>query len=242
MTENISLPELSIVFPCLNEEVSLPLCLRAAREACQKSGISFELVVADNGSKDRSAQIARTYGARVVAVSEKGYGAAVHGGIMAARGRYVAFCDADGSYPAGFFARMLALIKEENVDLLLANRLKAPMERRAMPWLNRYAGTPVLSALIRRLFKYPVYDCNSGMRILVREKYPSLALCDTGMAYASEMLCAAALRGWRYKECVMPEFKKDLRGRPPHLNRWRDGLKHLYVILFLFWRGRQGGK
>lgn len=242
MNENHFSPELSIVFPCLNEELSLPGCLRAAREACQKSGVSFEMIVADNGSCDRSAELARAEGARVINVTEKGYGSAVHHGILAARGKYAAFCDADGSYPAEFFAPMLALIKQEDVDLLLANRLRAPMQQGAMPWLNRYVGTPVLSILIRGLFSYPVYDCNSGMRILRRDKYPALNLRHPGMAYASEMLCAAARRGWKYKECILSEFKKDLRGRPPHLNRWRDGWAHLCVILKMFWRTDEDGR
>ncbi len=233
-------PELSLVFPCLNEEMALPFCLAAARETCQKNGISYEIIVADNGSVDASVQIARTYGARVVSVPEKGYGSAVHCGILAARGRYVAFCDADGSYPVEFFTRMLASIKETNVDLLLANRLKAPIERRAMPLLNRYVGTPALSALIRWLFSCPVYDCNSGMRMLKRAEYPSLGLGHPGMAYASEMICAAALNGWRYEECVISKFKKDLRIRPPHLRRWKDGWEHLCVILSLFLRTKKG--
>ncbi len=240
MTENLSSPELSIVFPCLNEELSLPACLHSVREACLNSGVSFEIIVADNGSADRSVQIAEAAGARVVHVKEKGYGSAVHHGIMAARGKYAAFCDADGSYPVEFFAPMFALIKREDADLLLANRLKAPMERGAMPFLNRYAGTPVLSALIRWLFSYPVYDCNGGMRILRRDKYPDLNLRHPGMAYASEMLCAAARCGWRYHECVMSKFKKDLRGRPPHLNRWRDGWAHLCVIIKMFLHYKPG--
>ena len=230
--------QLSIVFPCLNEEMTLLACLQEAEQACLKQGLSFEIIVADNGSTDKSAALAQAAGARVIHVRQKGYGAALDQGILAARGAYVAFCDADGSYPAMFFPQMFFYMQENKADLLLANRLKAPMQKGAMPWLNRYVGTPVLSGLIRYLFSYPVYDCNSGMRILLREKYPDLALRQRGMAYASEMLCAAALRGWHYAECVMPQFKKDMRGRPPHLNRWRDGLAHLCVILRLYFKNK----
>ena len=227
--------ELSIVFPCLNEEASLAACLQGAREACRKAGLSFELVVADNGSVDKSVAIARAEGARVVSVKQKGYGAALNGGILAACGKFVAFCDADGSYPVDFFTVMLAQIKREKLDLLLANRLYSRIEHGAMPFLNRYVGTPVLSALIRWFFAFPVYDCNSGMRILCRDKYEALGLTHTGMAYASEMLCAAAQAGWHYKECPMSYFQKDSRGgRAPHLNRWRDGWAHLCVIIKMF--------
>ncbi|MGN0025163.1 MAG: glycosyltransferase family 2 protein [Candidatus Avelusimicrobium sp.] len=243
MNKENSAPELSIVFPCLNEEASLARCLSAARRTCQQAGVSFELVVADNGSTDNSIEIARAEGARVVPVKQKGYGSALHHGILAAQGTYVAFCDADGSYPVEFFTEMWKQIKCDQVDLLLANRLIAPMEKDAMPFLNRYAGTPVLSALIRWLFSFPVYDCNSGMRIMRRDKYEALGLKHTGMAYASEMLCASAIKGLSYKECPMSHFSKDSRGgRPPHLNRWRDGWAHLCVIIKMFWESKKEGK
>ena len=229
MSRTQKLP-LSIVFPCLNEARTLAGCIRRAREACVCAGIEAEIIVADNGSSDESVQIAQAESARVVPVRRRGYGAAVHAGIEAAEGQWVGFCDSDGSYPEEFFPHMLELARKENADLLLANRLQARIEPGAMPFLNRYVGTPVLSAMIRLLFAVPVYDCNSGMRILKRRKYRALGLHNPGMAYASEMLCLAARRGWKYAECPLPVFRKDGRLRPSHLRRWRDGWNHFWMI------------
>ena len=229
MSRTQKLP-LSIVFPCLNEARTLAGCIRRAREACVRAGIEMEIIVADNGSSDGSQQIARAEGARLVVVCRRGYGAAVHAGIAAAEGKWVGFCDSDGSYPEEFFPHMLELARKENADLLLANRLQARIEPGAMPFLNRYVGTPVLSGMIRLLFAVPVYDCNSGMRVLKREKYQTLGLRSPGMAYASEMLCLAARQGWKYAECPLPLFRKDGRNRPSHLRRWRDGWNHFLMI------------
>lgn len=231
--------KLSIVFPCLNEENSIEKCILDAQEACTQKGITAELIVADNGSTDKSIEIAQKLGARVVSVKQRGYGAAVHGGILAARGEYVAFCDADNSYSPKYFPLLLEEITKSGVDLVLANRLKSNILPGAMPFLNRYLGTPVLSALIRFCFSLPVYDCNSGMRILKRGKYEQLNLSCPGMAYASEMLCASAQEKWTYREWTMPIFYKDNRNKPPHLRRWRDGWQHLVTILKMFVKGKK---
>ena len=229
------IPELSIVFPCRNEELSLPACLQEAWQACQDKHIRAEIIVADNHSTDRSAALAQAAGARVVPVGQQGYGAALHAGILAARGEWVCFCDADGSYPSCYFPHMLELIKTSGADLLLANRLHGNILPKAMPFLNRYVGTPVLSALIRLLFRLPTYDCNSGMRMLRRDKYEELHLQTRDMSYASEMLCRAAQKKWKYREWILPLFRPDTRrGRPPHLQRWKDGARHLKTILACF--------
>lgn len=230
-------PELSIVFPCRNEEKSLPACLQEAFLACKKQHLHAEILVADNGSTDHSVAVAQQIGARVISVAQKGYGAAIHAGILAAHGKWVCFCDADGSYPAEYFPQMLEEIQTSGADLLLANRLRGHILPRAMPFLNRYVGTPVLSWLIRLLFKLPTYDCNSGMRLLKRDKYEELNLQTRDMSYASEMLCQAAKRNWKYREWILPLFRPDTRqGRPPHLQRWKDGARHLKTILCCYFR------
>lgn len=224
-------PQLSIVFPCHNERSSLAQCIETAQKVCCNYNLDFEIIVADNASTDGSAEVAYSCGAKVVYVPQQGYGKAVNGGILAAAGEWVGFCDADGSYPVELFPQMLRQAQALGVDLLVGNRLKGKMEAGAMPFLNRYVGTPGLSALIRFLFHLPVYDCNGGMRILKRSKYKELNLHNAGMAYASEMICSAAQHGWKYAEWVLPVFRRDLRnGLPGHLRRWRDGWSHLIVI------------
>lgn len=237
MSGSKNTPEISIVFPCRNEQASLAECLEQARQAFQQQDIQPEIIVVDNASTDDSPKIAKTHGAKLISCSRVGYGAALHCGILSARGKWVAFCDADGSYPARYFPDMLKAAKEANADLLLANRLHGKILPKAMPFLNRYAGTPFLSYLIRVFFKIPVYDCNSGMRIINRARYVDLPLRTAGMEYASEMLCLAALHHWKYKEWILPAFLPDTRGgRPPHLRRWKDGYQHLKTILGIFFR------
>lgn len=233
-------PEISIIFPCRNEAYSLPACLDELLQTCRRYHLRAQIIVVDNASTDDTPRIAARYGAKVVPCQTIGYGAALHCGLLAAKGEYAAFCDADGSYPVQYFAQMLQLIKHRGADLLLANRLHGHILPHAMPFLNRYAGTPALSWLIRTLFKIPVYDCNSGMRILRTRLYGTLPIQHTGMAYASEMLCLAALKKWKYTEWDLPLFKPDTRrGRPPHLRRWQDGYQHLKTILGIFARRRR---
>src|SRR4051812_47408336 len=90
--------EVSIVMPCLNEADTLATCVQKAWRALRENGIAGEVIVADNGSKDASREIARQYGARVVEVAKPGYGNALMGGIAAAQGEFVIMADADDSY------------------------------------------------------------------------------------------------------------------------------------------------
>lgn len=221
---------ISVVIPCLNEAETIARAVTEARQGIDESGYPGEVVVADNGSTDDSRAIATSHGARVVPVPARGYGAALNAGILSARYACVIFGDADMSYPfreAKFLAKP---ILDGNADFVLGSRLGGTIAPGAMPTLNRYLGTPVLSTLIRWLYKMPTSDCNSGMRALARARYPELNLNCPGMEYASEMLVRASLSKWRYAE-VPINFRKDQRSRAPHLRRWRDGWRHLRFIL-----------
>jgi glycosyltransferase involved in cell wall biosynthesis len=104
--------ELTVVLPCLNEADTLATCIRKAKRAMREDEISGEVVVADNGSTDGSREIAQAEGARVVTVSERGYGNALMGGIAAARGRYVLMGDADDSYDFLELPRFVRKLRE----------------------------------------------------------------------------------------------------------------------------------
>jgi glycosyltransferase involved in cell wall biosynthesis len=99
--------ELSVVMPCLNEADTLEDCIRAAEAGFAAAGVPGEIVVADNGSTDGSVEIAKRLGVRVVHVERRGYGAALMGGIAAARGRAVLMGDADRSYDFAELPRFL---------------------------------------------------------------------------------------------------------------------------------------
>ena len=221
---------ITIVIPCLNEEETIDAAVREGLEGIRKSGLPGEVIIADNGSTDASVLIATRAGGRVVNVKERGYGSALHFGILNARYSITVFGDADMSYPFIELPKLVKPIIDGRSDFVLGSRLCGTIEKNAMPTLNRYIGTPVLSWLIRFLYNLPISDCNSGMRAFRTSIYRSLKLVCPGMEYASEMIIRVAEEKYKYSE-VPIGFRKDLRNRAPHLHRWRDGWRHLRFIL-----------
>jgi glycosyltransferase involved in cell wall biosynthesis len=223
--------ELSIVMPCLNEAATLPSCIAKARSFLGRHAVAGEIIVADNGSSDGSQAIARANGARVVDVAERGYGAALLGGIRASRGAYVIMGDSDDSYDfaalGGFLERLRA-----GDDLVMGNRFTGGIKPGAMPALHRYLGNPVLSTLGRAFFGSPCRDFHCGLRGFRREAILGLDLQAPGMEFASEMVVKATIRGLKVSE-VPTTLSPDGRGRPSHLRSWRDGWRHLrFLLLF----------
>ena len=143
--------EVSIVMPCLNEADTLDACIAQARQAFADSGIHGEIIVADNGSTDRSVDIAKAARARVVHVTERGYGNALMGGIAASRGKYVIMGDADSSYDFLEVPRFVATLRQ-GYDLVQGCRLPSgggTVMPHAMPLLHRWWGNPMFSAMAR---------------------------------------------------------------------------------------------
>jgi Glycosyl transferase family 2 len=222
-------PVVSVVIPCLNEAETIGFCVERALVGIAATGLPGEVVVADNGSTDGSDRIAEELGARIVRVRERGYGAALSGGISAARGRYVVMGDADATYDFGRiddFVRKL----EDGDDLVMGNRFAGGIEPGAMPLLNRRFGNPVLTAVGRRLFRSPVSDFHCGLRAFRRDAIAKLGLSAPGMEYASEMVIKASLGGLRVSE-VPTTLAVGPAGREPHLRPWRDGWRHLRLLL-----------
>jgi len=223
--------EVSILFPCRNEDVTIKDCLKEADLALRNTKVRGELVVVDNGSTDRSAQIARQAGARVIRCEIPGYGAALDYGIHAAKGRYILMLDADGSYdPKGLPAFLKRLRAGD--DMVIGNRFLGGIEPGAMPWKNRYIGNPVLSFFGRFMFDLSLGDFHCGIRAFRREAILKLGLQGLGMEYATEMIVRAGLAGLRIGE-VPVVLGRDRRGRTSHLRPWRDGWRHLrFMLLF----------
>jgi glycosyltransferase involved in cell wall biosynthesis len=221
--------ELTIVMPCLNESETIGTCIEKARTFLRKHRIAGEVVIADNGSTDGSSDIAVRLGARVVHVSERGYGAALQGGIEAARGRFVIMGDADDSYD---FSDLMPFVEKlrAGYDLVMGNRFRGGIRAGAMPALHRYLGNPVLTGIGRLFFGSPSADFHCGLRGFRRSAVLGLALQTTGMEFASEMVVKATLTGQRIAE-VPTTLSPDGRSRPPHLRSWRDGWRHLRFLL-----------
>lgn len=233
MTSNVAPAEeleLSVVIPCLNEERTLGICVEKALRAMRENGIRGEVIVSDNGSDDRSREIAVESGARVVPCPIRGYGAALQWGFKEATGKYVLFADADDSYDFLEIPKLLGKAREGN-RYVMGTRLGGTVMPGAMPFLNQHLGTPVLTFILNFLFGTKISDCNSGMRCIERDLVLSLGLSSPGMEFASELIVKAAIAGVPIVE-VPITLHPDKRGRPPHLRPWRDGWRHLRLLLW----------
>lgn len=221
--------ELSVVMPCLNEAETVEACVRKAVAFIKENDIDGEVLVADNGSTDGSQALAEGAGARVVHVKHKGYGNALMGGIRSAKGEYVIMGDADDSYD---FTALMPFVEElrKGSDLVMGNRFEGGIAPGAMPPLHRYLGNPVLSFVGRLFFDSKIGDFHCGLRGFRRDKALALGLQSSGMEFASELVVKFTLFDHKITE-VPTTLSKDGRSRPPHLNTWRDGWRHLRFLL-----------
>lgn len=216
------------LMPCLNEERTLGTCIEKAQACLRALRLQGEVIVADNGSSDRSVEIAQQLGARVIHQSTRGYGAALLAGIEAAHGDVIVMADADDSYDWLDMGRFIEKITE-GFDLVMGNRFQGGIARDAMPALHRYVGNPVLSALARIVHRAPIGDFHCGMRAFTRSAYRRMKLRSSGMEFATEMVVNSARAGLRIAE-VPTVLHRDGRDRRPHLRPFRDGWRHLRFI------------
>ncbi len=221
--------ELTILMPCLNESRTLPICIQKAKAYLKSNKINGEILVADNGSTDGSPEKAQKIGARVVHVKEKGYGAALMGGIQAAYGKYIIMGDSDDSYN---FSDLNPFIEKLRLGcmLVMGNRFLGGIHKGAMPFLHRYLGNPILSKIGKIFFRLAIGDFHCGLRGFDRNKILQLRLHSPGMEFASEMVIMSSLQELSIDE-VPVELYRDGRDRKPHLRTWRDGFRHLCLLL-----------
>jgi glycosyltransferase involved in cell wall biosynthesis len=219
-------PVVSVVIPCLNEEQNIEQCVRAARAALAEGGLHGEVIVVDNDSHDRSAEIAEMAGARIIRERRRGYGSAYLAGFAAARGKYIVMADADLTYDFGEISRFVAEL-QAGAQLVMGDRMNN-IKPGAMPWLHRYVGNPVLTGILNFLFRTGVGDAHCGMRALRRDVLPLLDLRTTGMEFASEMVIRASKQNLVIRE-VPIEYHP--RGGESKLSSFRDGWRHLRFLL-----------
>jgi hypothetical protein len=226
--------DVSIVMPCLNEELSLPHCLRQAQQALAalaERGLSGEIVVADNGSTDRSREVVESHGARIVRCPARGYGNALRWGIVGSRGRFIVMGDADGSYD---FLEAVPMVERliDGYELCMGSRFEGRILPKAMPWKNRYFGNPILTGILNVFYRSGLSDAHCGLRAFTREAFDHMNPASPGMEFASEMVIKATLLDLRRTE-VPITLHPDLRDRPPHLRPWQDGWRHLRFLVML---------
>jgi glycosyltransferase involved in cell wall biosynthesis len=237
---------ITVLMPCLNESRTLAACIEQAHAGCRAAlaarstpavveeqgsepNLGYEIVIADNGSSDGSPEIALAHGARVVSVEQKGYGAALLGGIAAARGKYIVMGDSDCSYDFGEVPRFIAKL-EEGFDLVVGNRFAGGIMPGAMPWHHRYIGNPVLSGIGQLLYRTPCRDWHCGLRAFKRNSINRLDLRCSGMEFASELVIRTLQAKLELTE-IPVQLQPDGRGRAPHLRSFHDGISHLQLIL-----------
>jgi glycosyltransferase involved in cell wall biosynthesis len=216
----------SVVIPCLNEEANIERCVTLALDIMAEHDIRGEVVVADNASEDRSAELATRAGARVIHEPRRGYGSAYLAGFAAARGTYIVMADADLTYDFAEIPRFVEKLNE-GAELVMGDRMDN-IHPGAMPWLHRYVGNPVLTGVLNVFFRTGVSDAHCGMRALRRDVLPRLDLRTTGMEFASEMVIRASKEKLDIREFPI-EYHP--RGGESKLSSFRDGWRHLRFLL-----------
>jgi glycosyltransferase involved in cell wall biosynthesis len=226
----------SIVVPCRNEEVTIGEFVDWCWEGLRAAGAEGEVLIVDN-STDRSPEIAREHGARVLTVEERGLGRAYIAAIPHIRGDYVIMGDCDLTYDFRELEGFLTAL-ENGAEFVMGTRLKGTIEPGAMPNLHRYFGTPLTTWILNRLYRQHFSDIHCGMRAMTLAALERIDIQSTGWEYASEMVLKAAKLRLRTTE-VPVHFLKDREGRESHHKRagwrspWKAGWDNLKVM-FLY--------
>ena len=231
--------EISVVLPCLNEELAVADCVASIQNVLDDLGKPYEVIVVDNGSTDASAARAGDAGARVIHEPVPGYGSACRAGLDAAHGRVLVLGDADGTYDFTAIPELVSLL-DGNTDIALGNRLAGPIEPGAMPWTHRRLGTPFLTGAVNLLYGAEIGDVNCGIRAITRSAYTRLDVSATGMEFASEFLVRAVQRDMTIRQVPVPYRRR--RGGDVKLRTFSDGWRHLRLVVGM-WRseGRRVG-
>ena len=220
-------PEISVVIPCLNEEEAVGKVVDQALEGIRRSGRTGEVIVVDNASIDRSADVAAEHGATVVREERPGYGSAYLAGLAVAQGDFIVMGDADETYPMQDLAPFVERLAEGD-DLVMGSRFEGTIHGEAMPWLNRHVGNPILTGLLNVLFGVKISDAHCGMRAVRRDALPTLDLHSTGMEFASEMVFKAFRRELRVSEIPIDYYPRVGESK---LNRFGDAWRHVKFML-----------
>ncbi|MBI5289522.1 MAG: glycosyltransferase family 2 protein [Chloroflexi bacterium] len=226
-TTAVARPIVSIVMPCLNEEQTVETCVKKAVGWLQRSGTVGEVLVVDNGSNDRSVELATSAGARVVHESRRGYGVALRRGFAEARGEWLVMGDCDDTYEFGDLDDLMRPL-DQGYDLSVGNRFAGGIAPGAMTWSHRYIGTPVISLMLKMFTGLKVGDSQCGLRAFTREALDRLDLKTDGMELASEMILKAARRGLKVADVPVPYGERLGEAK---LNTVRDGWRHLRFLL-----------
>lgn len=239
-------PELSIVIPALNEEITIATFVEWCKQGIADAGIAAEILIIDS-STDRTAEIALANGARVLKVPKRGLGRAYIDAMPYIRGRNILMGDADCTYD---FRDIRHFVREfrDGAEFIMGSRFKGSIENGAMPPLHRYFGTPLTTWILNVMYGTHFSDIHCGMRGLTKDAFERMRMASQSWEYASEMVLKSVHLGLRTRE-VPVRFLKDQNGRLSHHARsgwfspWYAGwinLKAMFVFgadFFLMWPG-----
>ncbi|MBR4632114.1 MAG: glycosyltransferase family 2 protein [Elusimicrobia bacterium] len=227
--------EISVVIPCLNEELSIRKCIEKSFNSFQTLGIEGEVIVVDNNCTDNTAHIARSCGARVVECKPAGYGYALQEGFKNAKGRFIIMGDGDDSYDFNEIPKFYEKITSTDCAMVTGTRIKGDIKKGAMPFLHQYLGTPVLTMILNLLYRVGISDVNCGMRMFNSEYLDKLTFTAGGMEFASELFVLFAKNKFKIVEIPIALYPVT-NGRVPKLNAFRDGFRHLFYLISNFVR------
>ena len=215
--------------PCLNEEENIAYSITQAQSYLTSHNLSGEILVVDNDSTDRSAEIAEEMGARVVEESRRGYGRALRTGLSAAIGDVIIFGDCDSTYDFSDLDPLYLPLATGEYDFMTGDRFAGQMEKGAMSFSHRL-GVPFLSWCGRVKFGVKIHDWHCGIRGIRKDALEKIELKTDGMEFATEMIAEVSRKGLRIGEVSVPQ-RKSVAERHEKLRTVRDGFRHLWFIL-----------
>lgn len=236
MKNKKNLIELTILIPCLNEDETLGICLKKIKKNLKELNIKSEVLVADNGSTDNSLIIAKKYGAKIINVKTRGYGAALKKGIKKSSGKYILFADADDSYDFNQIKKFYKKITS-GYDLVQGCRFPrygGKIKKGAMPFSHQYIGNPFLSFLAKIFYKLPLNDIYCGMRIFKSSICKNTNFISDGMVFAIEHLIKINYLTKNICEIPITLHKDGRKNKVSHLRTFSDGFDSLkFLLIFL---------
>jgi len=223
-----STPEVSVLLPALDEEQTIGNCIAKILQVFREQGISGEIIIAD-ASSDRTGEIARSLGAKVIRTRKKGYGNAYLEAFEVASGRYLIMGDADDTYDFLAIPGLLEPLKN-GADLVIGSRFRGKIQSGSMTPLHRYIGNPVLTWMVNVIFHSHYSDAHSGFRAITRVALTRLSLRTGGMEFASEMLINASREQLKIVEVPVDYYP---RKTPSKLHSFADGWRHIRFVLLM---------
>ncbi len=209
-------PEVSIVIPAVDEELTICDFVEWCKDGLTAADVRGEILIVDS-STDRTPELAQRTGARVLRTPKRGLGRAYIDALPYIRGRYVLMGDADCTYDFRQLAPFVTALRS-GYEFAMGSRWLGSIEPGSMPFLHRYLGTPVTTWILNRVYGSKFTDIHCGMRGISRDALQRMGLSSQSWEYASEMVLKSVRMGLRTAE-VPVTFYRDRDGRLSHHKR-----------------------